>query len=207
MPPLFARWRSEDRSQAASWMVPWRSTTPSASRRRRPRASTPHVAGDPDILLAPDLEAGNILAKATHLPGQCRQRRAGAGGQGADHPHQPGRQCAVTNRQLRRRHAGGSCAAKESMKDASMDDYALVLNAGSSSLKFCVFRRPAGKRWQLEARGQIEGIGTSPRLSAKDAEGQSLADEQSGCYGSRRARRHRCSGRLAPVQVWRRREC
>ena len=24
-----------------------------------------------------------------------------------------------------------------------MDDYALVLNAGSSSLKFCVFRRPA----------------------------------------------------------------
>ena len=26
-----------------------------------------------------------------------------------------------------------------------MDDYALVLNAGSSSLKFCVFQRPPGK--------------------------------------------------------------
>ena len=52
-----------------------------------------------------------------------------------------------------------------------MDDYALVLNAGSSSLKFCVFQRPPGEGWRLEARGQIEGIGTSPRLSVKDARG------------------------------------
>ena len=58
-----------------------------------------------------------------------------------------------------------------------MDDYALVLNAGSSSLKFCVFQRPAGESWQLAARGQIEGIGTSPRLSAKDADGESLAKQ------------------------------
>jgi acetate kinase len=58
-----------------------------------------------------------------------------------------------------------------------MDDYALVLNAGSSSLKFCVFQRPAGESWQLAARGQIEGIGTSPRLSAKDAGGESLAKQ------------------------------
>ena len=55
-----------------------------------------------------------------------------------------------------------------------MDDYALVLNAGSSSLKFCVYRRPAAATgWRLEARGQIEGIGTSPRFSAKDARGSS----------------------------------
>ena len=58
-----------------------------------------------------------------------------------------------------------------------MDDYALVLNAGSSSLKFCVFERPFGERWHLEARGQIEGIGTAPRLSAKDENGQSLANQ------------------------------
>ena len=45
-----------------------------------------------------------------------------------------------------------------------MDDYALVLNAGSSSLKFCVYRRPEPASWRLEARGQIEGIGTSPRI-------------------------------------------
>jgi len=59
-----------------------------------------------------------------------------------------------------------------------MDDYALVLNAGSSSLKFCVFQRPDGETWRLEARGQIEGIGTSPRLSVKDADGAKLADDQ-----------------------------
>jgi len=59
-----------------------------------------------------------------------------------------------------------------------VDDYALVLNAGSSSLKFCVFQRPDGERWRLEARGQIEGIGTSPRLSVKDADLQRLADEK-----------------------------
>src|SRR5690349_19235188 len=59
-----------------------------------------------------------------------------------------------------------------------MDDYALVLNAGSSSLKFCVFQRPAGERWRLEAGGQISGIGTWPLLSVKDEHGVSLANEK-----------------------------
>ncbi|MCM3873259.1 MAG: acetate/propionate family kinase [Pyrinomonadaceae bacterium] len=59
-----------------------------------------------------------------------------------------------------------------------MDDYALVLNAGSSSLKFCVFERPVGEGWRLEARGQIEGIGTSPSLSVKGADGGRLASEK-----------------------------
>ena len=58
-----------------------------------------------------------------------------------------------------------------------MDDYALVFNAGSSSLKFCVYRRPVEESWRLEARGQIDGIGTSPRLSAKDDAGTKLADD------------------------------
>src|SRR6476659_10247975 len=57
-----------------------------------------------------------------------------------------------------------------------MDDYALVLNAGSSSLKVSVYRRPSGERWHLEARGQIDGIGTSPRFTAKGEQG-ALADE------------------------------
>jgi acetate kinase len=48
-----------------------------------------------------------------------------------------------------------------------MDEYTVVVNAGSSSLKFSVFRRPAAEAWRLEARGQIEGIGTDPRFSAK----------------------------------------
>src|SRR5882762_2975425 len=57
-----------------------------------------------------------------------------------------------------------------------MDDYALVLNAGSSSLKFCVFRRPVAAKWLLESRGQIEGIGTSPRLLARDSDSQVIAE-------------------------------
>lgn len=58
-----------------------------------------------------------------------------------------------------------------------MDDYALVLNAGSSSLKFCVFQRPAGNVWRLASRGQIEGSGSTPRLSVKDANDRSLANQ------------------------------
>jgi acetate kinase len=61
-----------------------------------------------------------------------------------------------------------------------MHDYALVLNAGSSSLKFCVFCRPEAQAWQLESRGQIEGIGTAPRFSARDAAGQILTDQKLG---------------------------
>jgi acetate kinase len=59
-------------------------------------------------------------------------------------------------------------------------DFALVLNAGSSSLKFCVFRRPTGMQWELDAKGQIEGIGTAPRLSVKDGVGARIADESLG---------------------------
>jgi acetate kinase len=59
----------------------------------------------------------------------------------------------------------------------AVDDYALVLNAGSSSLKFCVFQRPADEGWRIEARGQIDGIGTSPRLSVKSASGDVLTNQ------------------------------
>jgi acetate kinase len=59
-----------------------------------------------------------------------------------------------------------------------MHDYALVLNAGSSSLKFGVCWRPEAEDWRLESRGQIEGIGTSPRLSARDAAGRTLVNQK-----------------------------
>jgi acetate kinase len=55
-----------------------------------------------------------------------------------------------------------------------MDAYALVLNAGSSSVKFCVYRNPERESWRLEARGQIDGIGSSPRFAAKDGTGVTL---------------------------------
>jgi acetate kinase len=58
-----------------------------------------------------------------------------------------------------------------------MDEGILVLNAGSSSLKFCVYGRPAAGSWRLEARGQIEGIDRSPRFTARSGAGEVIADE------------------------------
>jgi len=57
-----------------------------------------------------------------------------------------------------------------------MEDVVLVINAGSSSLKFCVYNA-AADGWRLSTRGQIEGIGTAPRFSARDDVGVRLADE------------------------------
>lgn len=53
----------------------------------------------------------------------------------------------------------------------------LVLNAGSSSLKFCIYPADRIDASGLIARGQIEGIGTAPRLSARDGAGNTLASE------------------------------
>ena len=59
-----------------------------------------------------------------------------------------------------------------------MDGYLVVLNAGSSSLKFCIYGTGAGDLWQLEARGQVEGIGTSPRFSVKDGTGRQVGEQR-----------------------------
>jgi acetate kinase len=59
-----------------------------------------------------------------------------------------------------------------------MQDYALVLNAGSSSLKFNVYSRPEIENWRLESRGQIEGIGTAPQLSVKNSHNEKIADQK-----------------------------
>src|SRR4051794_22000228 len=58
-----------------------------------------------------------------------------------------------------------------------MADTILVLNAGSSSIKFQLFECPDGDRLTRLLRGQIDGIGTPhPRLAAKDAEGATAVD-------------------------------
>jgi acetate kinase len=59
-----------------------------------------------------------------------------------------------------------------------MSDAIVVLNAGSSSLKFSVYALGGEVRLALSAKGQIEGIGTSPHFVARDAEGGVLAQER-----------------------------
>ncbi|HEY5293694.1 MAG TPA: acetate/propionate family kinase [Burkholderiales bacterium] len=61
-----------------------------------------------------------------------------------------------------------------------MTDAILVLNAGSSSLKFSVFFDRARAAPQLALRGQIEGILTRPRFIARDASGTTLAESDLG---------------------------
>jgi len=61
-----------------------------------------------------------------------------------------------------------------------MDAYALVLNAGSSSLKFCVYRKGEGPGPRPHARGQISGIGTAPRLTVRNETGAVVTDESVG---------------------------
>jgi acetate kinase len=53
----------------------------------------------------------------------------------------------------------------------------LVLNAGSSSLKFSLFALPAAAAMRAVAVGQIEGLGTAPRLKVKDGAGERMVDE------------------------------
>ena len=58
-----------------------------------------------------------------------------------------------------------------------MADTLLVVNAGSSSIKFQLFGVQVDDRLELEFRGQLEGIGTRPHLVAKDAAGAKLIDD------------------------------
>lgn len=54
-------------------------------------------------------------------------------------------------------------------------DAILVVNAGSSSLKFQIFTVSQSKLTQ-QVRGQLDGIGQRPRLRASDAKGTGLVD-------------------------------
>jgi acetate kinase len=77
-----------------------------------------------------------------------------------------------------------------------MTDVVLVLNAGSSSIKFSVFA--LGETGLQEGyNGQVSGVGTAPRFVARDAVGFTLADEKlsSAEYGDHAA----C---LARIGAW-----
>jgi acetate kinase len=52
----------------------------------------------------------------------------------------------------------------------------LVVNAGSSSLKFSLFRLDAADTLHLAVHGQVDGIGTRPHLKAKDDTGVILVE-------------------------------
>ena len=59
-----------------------------------------------------------------------------------------------------------------------MGNYVLVLNAGSSSLKFSVYRHWDAQRWEIDVRGQIDGLGTAPRFTARRERGDTVVNER-----------------------------
>lgn len=59
-----------------------------------------------------------------------------------------------------------------------MADTILVINAGSSSIKFQLFAVAGDGTLARQLKGQIDGIGTHPRLVARDAGGDGLIDER-----------------------------
>lgn len=60
-----------------------------------------------------------------------------------------------------------------------MKNAILVLNAGSSSVKFSVFIAET-ESLELRVRGQVEGLFTSPRFVAKDPQGKVVAEKKWG---------------------------
>ena len=119
---------------------------------------TSAVAGRAQILVVPDLEAGNMLAKnLTFLA------RADAAGMvlGARVPiiltsRADSVRFALCRRAARRRGLAEGLIPM---------DATLVVNAGSSSVKFHIFDVERSAPWRL-VKGQIDGIGTHPRLDA-----------------------------------------
>ncbi len=57
------------------------------------------------------------------------------------------------------------------------EESVLVLNAGSSSLKFTVYRQLTASGGQVAAAGQVEGLGTAPCFTARDGTGEKIHHE------------------------------
>ena len=124
--------------------------------------------------------------QAAHVPGQCRCRRHRAGRARADHPDLARRYRARPPGVVRDRHPAGRLAPAGG-RDASvtsqpgclaMPDAVLTINAGSSSLKFSLWRVGGDGEPTPALEGEIEGIGTEPHMKAKDAKGQELVDRR-----------------------------
>ena len=135
------------------------------------------VAGRAQILVVPDLEAGNMLAK--NLAYFAKADGAGIV-LGARVP------IVLTSRadSLRARHgllrrgvALCRCAAppRADCSRVTAMDTILVVNAGSSSVKFQVFAVDGDGRLHRQMKGQMDGIGSRPRLRATGANGEPLA--------------------------------
>ena len=136
------------------------------------------VAGRAQILVVPDLESGNMLAK--NLAYFAKADGAGIV-LGARVP------VVLTSRADLPRVAHGvlrgcdtlcrrTAPPRPDRCSVTAMDTILVVNAGSSSVKFQVFAVDGDGRLRRQIKGQMDGIGSRPRLRASGATGEALAD-------------------------------
>ena len=135
------------------------------------------VAGHPDILVVPDLEAGNMLAKNLTFLASADAAGLVLGRAGADHPHQPRRLVRTRHgllrgrRPLRERAPRGPAPRRRAMADDPRRQCRLVqYQVPASSTR-------AARRPRLPLKGQIDGIGTRPRLRATRRRRAPLIDQ------------------------------
>jgi acetate kinase len=75
-----------------------------------------------------------------------------------------------------------------------MEHPILVLNAGSSSLKFSVYEKRADHSLTAGAHGQVERIDTQPRMTVQDPQGRTVADQAVAERGHR--------GAIEAIHAW-----
>jgi acetate kinase len=60
----------------------------------------------------------------------------------------------------------------------------LVINAGSSSIKFAAYAEAGGEEPSLVCKGQLDGIGSDPAFAVKNAQGESIDERDEWPRGS-----------------------
>jgi Phosphotransacetylase len=127
------------------------------------------VAGQADILVVPDLESGNMLAKQltflTMRTGQGSWWRPDT--DRADQPRRSGAHPPGVR-------GAGLVVGRRKAPDQMTPDAVLTLNCGSSSIKFAVFERGGGRL----LRGRIENLGSEPHFQAWNADGALVAEKK-----------------------------
>ena len=107
----------------------------------------------------------------TELPGGCRCRRHHARRTRTHHPDQPGRQSGIATRLV---CAGAAFYQSQGAAD-TMKKVVLVLNAGSSSLKFALYPDESGNVSPI-LRGRIAGMDKDPILSMSAVNGKPVPE-------------------------------
>ena len=136
------------------------------------------VAGRAQILVVPDLEAGNMLAKNLAYFAKADGAGIVLGARvpivltsRADSPRARMASCAVAVALCRR-----TAPPRADSRWVIAMDSILVVNAGSSSVKFQIFAIDGDGRLRRQIKGQMDGIGSRPRLRASGSDGDPLAD-------------------------------